>query len=117
MPELIQQPTRIPVPGGKTIDEHVGLASTGHDVVSVAHMTAPAGWTEAYQRPEFDEVTVLLSGLLLVDHDGGQARVRAGQAIITRQGERIRYTAGPDGAEYLAICLPAFSEARAHREG
>ncbi|MBK7721374.1 MAG: cupin [Austwickia sp.] len=116
MPELIQQPFRIEAPGGKTIDEHVGLASTGHDVVSVARMAAPAGWSEPAQRPEFDEVTVVLSGLLLVDHDGGQARVRGGQAIITRQGERVRYTAGPEGADYLAICLPAFSEERAHRE-
>ncbi len=116
MPELIQRPTRIHAARGKTIDEHVGRASTGHDVVSVARMTAPAGWSEPYQRPEFDEVTVVLTGLLLVDHDGGQARVCGGQAIITRQGERIRYAAGPDGAEYLSICLPAFSEGRVHRE-
>lgn len=116
MPELIQQPTRIPAAGGKTIDEHVGLASTGHDVVSVACMSAPGGWTEPHQCPEFDEVTVLLSGLLLVDHDGGQARVKDGQAIIVRRGERVRYTAGPDGARYLSICLPAFSQSRAHRE-
>lgn len=116
MPELLQNPVRIPVPGGKVIAEHIGRASTGHEVVSVAHMKAPAGWREPYQTPEFDEVTLVLAGTVLVDHDGGQARVRAGQSLITRAGERVRYSVGDEGAEYVAICLPAFSPDAVHRE-
>lgn len=116
MPELIQNPVRIPAEGGKIIAEHLGRASTGHEVVSVAHMKAPEGWKEPYQTPEFDEVTLVIRGTMLVDHAGGQARVSAGQSIITRAGERVRYAAGSDGAEYVAICLPAFSPDAVHRE-
>ncbi len=116
MPQLIQTPTRIPVPGGKVIDEYAGRASTGSEQVSVARMQAPSGWEEPAQTPEFDEVTVVLSGEVVVEHDGGTMRVPAGQAVLTRGGERVRYTVGPDGADYVAVCLPAFSPDTAHRD-
>ena len=116
MPELITYPVRIPVPGGKIIDEHVGAASTGDRGVSVARMEAPAGWTEPYQTPDFDEVTVVLGGEVVVDHDGGPTSVLAGQSIVTRAGERIRYRVGPEGATYLAICTPAFTPEGVHRD-
>jgi len=79
-------------------------------------MTAPAGWEEPAQTPEFDEVTVVLAGSVVVEHDGGNLTVPAGQAVITRAGERVRYSVGPDGAEYVAVCLPAFDPELAHRE-
>jgi mannose-6-phosphate isomerase-like protein (cupin superfamily) len=116
MPQLIEGPTRIPVPGGKVIDEYVGRATSGTDAVSVAHMRAPAGWDEPAQTPDFDEVTLVLHGLVLVEHDGGILEVRAGQAVLTRAGERVRYSVGDDGAEYVAVCLPAFSPELARRE-
>ncbi|GAA1821187.1 hypothetical protein GCM10009682_46620 [Luedemannella flava] len=117
MAELIAQPTRIPVPGGKIIDEYVGRASTGDDAVSVAHMTAPGGWTEPAQAPAFDEVTVVLRGLVRVETAHGVLDVRAGQAVLTRAGEKVRYTTpDPDGAEYVAVCVPAFSPDGAHRD-
>lgn len=116
MPELISAPTRIPVPGGKLIDEYAGRVTTGTGAVSVAHMVAPAGWEEPAQTPEFDEYTVVLRGTLLVEHDGGVAEVSARQGVITRAGERVRYRTGPDGAEYVAVCLPAFAPDLAHRE-
>ena len=116
MPQLIASPTTIPVPGGKIIAEHVGRVNTGSDEVSIAHMTAPADWTEPFQTPAFDEVTLVLSGAVLVDHDGGQLRVEAGQSVITRAGERIRYSTGADGAEYVAVCLPAFSPDTVNRD-
>jgi quercetin dioxygenase-like cupin family protein len=108
MPRLISEPTRIPVPGGKVIQEHVGRVNTGHESVSVAHMIAPAGWDEPFQTPQFDEITVVLRGEVVVDHDGGTTHVAAGQSVITEAGERIRYSCGPEGADYIAICLPAF---------
>ena len=121
VPELIPSPTRIPVPGGKVIDEHVGAVNTPQPglqaSVSVAHMKAPAGWSEPFQTPEFDEITLVLAGQVLVDHDEGTLEVNAGQTVITRGGERIRYSCGPDGAEYVAVCLPAFSPDTVHREG
>ena len=116
MPQLITKPTTIPVPGGKVIDEHVGRVNTGSESVSVAHMKAPADWTEPFQTPQFDEVTLVLAGAVLVDHDGGQLRVEAGQSVITHAGERIRYSTGPEGAEYVAVCLPAFSPETVGRE-
>ena len=116
MPHVTTAPTRIPVPGGKVIDEHVGAASIGTDAVSVAHMVAPPGWEEPYQTPEFDEITVVVRGSIHVDCDGERHEVRAGQSIVTTAGERIRYAAGSDGAEYVAICLPAFTPDRVHRE-
>lgn len=116
-PRLVESPTRIPVPGGKVIDEYVGKVTTGTAAVSVARMTAPAGWDEPAQVPEFDEVTLVLAGSVVVEHDGGSVTVPAGQAVITRAGERVRYSVGPDGAEYVAVCLPAFDPETAHREG
>ena len=116
MPRLITAPSVIDVPGGKVIHEHVGRVATGHDAVSVAHMVAPAGWAEPAQRPEFDEVTLVLRGTVLVEHDGGRTEVAAGQSIVTSAGERVRYSCGPDGAEYVAVCLPAFSPESVHRE-
>ena len=116
MPDLITTPTTIPVPGGKVIEEHVGRVTTGTDAVSVAHMKAPADWTEPFQTPAFDEVTLVLSGTVLVDHDGGRLQVGAGQSVITLAGERIRYSTGAEGAEYVAVCLPAFSPETVNRE-
>jgi ethanolamine utilization protein EutQ (cupin superfamily) len=106
----------VPVPGGKVIDEYVGRQTSGTTGVSVAHMRAPAGWEEPAQTPEFDEVTLVLSGSVRVAHDGGTLEVPAGQAVLTRAGERVRYAVGADGAEYVAVCLPAFDPDLAHRE-
>lgn len=116
MPEVIVEPTRVPVPGGKLIEEFVGRASTGDGTVSVARMEAPPGWEEPAQTPEFDEVTLVLRGSVVVEHDGGAVEVRAGQALLTRAGERIRYSVGPDGADYVAVCVPAFGPDLVHRE-
>jgi mannose-6-phosphate isomerase-like protein (cupin superfamily) len=117
MAELIEKATRVPVPGGKVIDEYVGRVNTGHDDVSVAHMIAPAGWTEPFQTPEFDEYTLVLRGRIVVDTPAGTVEVRAGQAIATKAGERIRYsTPADEGAEYVAVCRPAFGPDLAHRD-
>jgi ethanolamine utilization protein EutQ (cupin superfamily) len=116
VPQLIAQPTRIPVPGGKVIDEYVGRVTSGTSSVSVAHMKAPAGWDEPAQTPEFDEVTLVLTGTVRVEHDGGTLDVPAGQAVLTRAGERVRYSVGDEGAEYVAVCLPAFDPGLAHRD-
>lgn len=117
MPEHVAGPTRIPVPGGKVIDEYIGRVNSATESVSVAHMTAPGGWHEPPQVPEFDEVTLVLQGSVRVEHDSGTIDVRAGQAILTRAGERVRYSCPePGGAEYVAICLPAFAPELAHRE-
>lgn len=116
MPQLIDVPTRIPVPGGKVIDEYVGRVTSATTSVSVAHMKAPAGWSEPAQTPEFDEVTLVLRGTVLVEHDGGRLEVPAGRAVITRSGERVRYLVGDEGAEYVAVCLPAFDPELAHRD-
>lgn len=115
MPQLVERPVRVPVPGGKLIDEYVGGASTGTSALSVAHMRSPAGWEEPAQAPEFDEVTLVLAGAVHVEHEGGVLVVTAGQAVVTRAGERVRYTT-PDGAEYVAVCLPAFTPDTVHRE-
>lgn len=118
MPQLIDAPVRIPVPGGKLIEEYVGRVATGTAGVSVARMTAPGGWDEPAQTPDFDEVTVVLRGTVRVEHDGGVLDVPAGQAVLTRAGERVRYSApDADGADYVAVCLPAFAPDLAHREG
>jgi mannose-6-phosphate isomerase-like protein (cupin superfamily) len=117
MAELIGQPTRIPVPGGKIIDEYVGRATTGDGAVSVARMVAPGGWDEPAQTPDFDEVTLVLRGLVRVDTPTGVVEVRAGQALLVRAGEKVRYTTpDPDGAEYVAVCVPAFTPDAAHRD-
>jgi mannose-6-phosphate isomerase-like protein (cupin superfamily) len=115
MPKLISAPARIPVPGNKLIDEYVGCVNSGDSQVSVARMRSPAGWSEPGQRPEFDEYTVVLSGAMHIEHEGGVMEVNAGQAVIARRGEWVRYST-PKGAEYVAICLPAFSLATVHRD-
>ncbi len=117
MPQVVTQPSIVPVPGGKVIEEYVGRVSTGTSGVSVARMKAPAGWAEPAQAPAFDEVTLVVTGSLRVEHDGGDLVVRAGQAVLTRAGERVRYSAGPEGADYVAVCVPAFSPDLAHRDG
>jgi quercetin dioxygenase-like cupin family protein len=116
MPELIDIPTRIPVPGGKVIDEYVGRVRTGTPSVSVARMSAPAGWDEPAQTPDFDEITLVLTGQVVVEDDGGETVVPAGQAIVTKAGERVRYRVGEEGAQYVAVCLPAFGPDLAHRD-
>ncbi|MEO7070620.1 MAG: cupin [Nostocoides sp.] len=116
MPQLIPTPTTIPVPGGKVIDEHVGRVNTGTETLSIAHMKAPGGWSEPFQAPDFDEYTLVLAGLVIVDHDGGSLEVPAGQSVLTRAGERIRYSCGPGGADYVAVCLPAFAPDTVNRE-
>src|SRR5262249_7927658 len=115
MPELIATPHQIPVPGNKIIDEYAGRVNTGESQVSVAHMRSPAGWSEPGQTPEFDEFTVVLKGAMRVEHKGGVTEVRAGQAIVARKGEWVRYST-PEGAEYVAICIPAFSPDTVHRD-
>ncbi len=116
MPEIITSPSSIPVPGGKVIAEYVGRVNTGETAVSIAHMTAPPGWGEPPQTPQFDEYTVVLAGSVVVEHDGGRLVVTAGEAVVTRAGERIRFSTGDAGAEYVAVCLPAFAPDLAHRE-
>ncbi|MGA7416160.1 MAG: AraC family ligand binding domain-containing protein [Bryobacteraceae bacterium] len=117
MPRLIPDPTQIPVPGGKRIDEYIGHVNSQTSSLSVAHMRSPAGWTEPGQRPSFQEVTLVLRGLLRVEHADGVLQVRAGQAIIAEPGEWVRYsTPTEEGAEYVAICLPAFTLDTANRD-
>jgi uncharacterized cupin superfamily protein len=117
MPKLIEQPTRIAAAGNKPklIDEFVGRVNSRDDKVSVAVMSSPAGWLEPGQRPEFDEYTLVLEGALHVEHESGTLIVRAGQAVHARQGEWVRYGT-PDGARYVAICMPAFSPDTVHRD-
>lgn len=119
MPRLIDGPVPVAAVGDppKTIEEFVGQASDGRDDLSVARMKSPAGWAEPGQRPDFDEYTIVLRGLVRVDHEGGTIDVRAGQAVHCRPGEWVRYsTPGPDGADYVSICLPAFSFRTVHRD-
>ncbi|MEN3310496.1 MAG: hypothetical protein V7603_6698 [Micromonosporaceae bacterium] len=117
MAELIGKAARVPVPGGKVIDEYVGRVNSGESAVSIAHMVAPGGWEEPAQAPDFDEYTVVLHGVVRVEHAGGTLDVAAGQAVVTRAGERVRFsTPTPEGAEYVAVCLPAFDPGLAHRE-
>ena len=119
MPTLIASPTLAEAAGTKPklIEEYVGLINTGHQEVSIAHMRSPGGWVEPGQTPEFDEFTVVLRGTLRVEHSGGAMDVRVGQAVLTQSGEWVRYST-PDaaGAEYIAVCLPAFSPATVHRD-
>ncbi|QRK05062.1 cupin [Archangium minus] len=119
MPTLIAAPTRITAAGNKPklIDEYVGRVNTKQGDLSVAHMRSPGGWVEPGQTPEFREMTVVLKGLLRVEHKGGHLDVRAGQAVVTEPGEWVRYsTPEAEGAEYIAICLPAFSPDTVHRD-
>jgi mannose-6-phosphate isomerase-like protein (cupin superfamily) len=118
MPVHVRQPVRIPVPGGKLIEEHVGHASTGTDALSVAHMVAPAGWDEPFQTPAFDEVTIVIRGTMRVEHASGVTDVGPGETVLCPAGERIRYSnpSGAEECEYWAVCAPAFSPASAGRE-
>jgi mannose-6-phosphate isomerase-like protein (cupin superfamily) len=119
MPQLIATPTRVEAAGEppKLIDEHVGRVNTGEERLSIAHMRSPSGWSEPYQTPEFDEWTIVIGGSVRVEHDGGVLDVGAGQSVLVRSGERIRYSSpGPDGAEYIAVCVPAFGPDIVHRE-
>ena len=119
MPALISQPTRVSAAGNKPklIDEYIGRVNSQHSSVSVAHMRSPQGWIEPGQTPEFDEFTVVLRGLLRVKSQSGEMDVRAGQAVVTHAGEWVQYsTPEADGAEYVAVCLPAFSMEAVHRD-
>jgi quercetin dioxygenase-like cupin family protein len=119
MPKRIDKPTVVEAAGTlpKTIEEYVGRVNTGDEGVSIARMRSPQGWEEPPQTPAFDEYTVVLAGLLVVEHDGGRIEVRAGEAVHTLPGERVRYlTPEPGGAEYVAVCLPAFGPALVNRE-
>jgi ethanolamine utilization protein EutQ len=119
MPTLIPQATRIQAAGNKPklIDEYIGRINSKTSAASVAHMRSPQGWIEPGQTPEFDEFTIVLKGMLRVEHMGGVLDVAAGQAIIAHAGEWIRYsTPQADGAEYIAVCLPAFSMETVHRD-
>ncbi|MBZ5572285.1 MAG: cupin [Acidobacteriia bacterium] len=119
MPTLVPQPTRITAAGNKPklIDEYIGRVNTKSGGVSVAHMRSPQGWEEPGQTPEFDEFTVVLKGQLRVYHHGGYLDVSAGQAVVAHRGEWIRYsTPAAGGAEYIAVCLPAFAMDTVHRD-
>jgi ethanolamine utilization protein EutQ (cupin superfamily) len=117
MPRLIEGPTRITAAGNKPklIDEFIGRVNSRDENVSVALMNSPPGWLEPGQRPAFDEYTLVLDGALHVEHASGSMVVRAGQAVHTRPGEWIRYST-PEGARYVAICIPAFSPDTVHRD-
>ena len=119
MPTHIAAPTRIEAAGNKPklIDEFIGNVNSRTSSLSVAQMRSPDGWLEPGQTPEFDEFTVVLKGMLRVEHKGGHIDVRAGQAVIAHKGEWIRYsTPEAGGAEYIAVCLPAFTPATVHRD-
>jgi len=119
MPELIENSSRVTAAGQppKLIDEFVGRASTGQEGLSIAHMRSPSGWSEPGQRPEFDEYTIVLRGALIVESEAGQMTVSAGQAVHARPGEWVRYsTPGADGAEYISVCVPAFTPGTVHRD-
>ena len=117
MPTLVKSPTRIPVPENKLIDEYIGRVNSKHESVSIAHMHSPSGWSEPGQQPEFDEFTIVLRGAVRVESKDGVLEVKAGQAVIARRGEWVRYsTPSPEGAEYIAVCVPAFDLVAAHRD-
>ena len=119
MPRFIEQPSVIEAAGTKPkqIEEFAGRVNSGHAGVSVARMVSPEGWTEPGQRPEFEEITLVLRGLLRVEHERGAIDVRAGQAVVTHPGEWVRYSSPePGGAEYVAVCTPAFSPQTVHRD-
>jgi mannose-6-phosphate isomerase-like protein (cupin superfamily) len=119
MPHLIASPTRITAAGNKPklIDEYIGRMNTGEPDLSIAHMRSPGGWEEPGQTPEFFEYTLVLKGMLRVEFKGGVLEVREGQAVLTNKDEWVRYsTPEPEGAEYIAVCLPAFSMQTVHRD-
>lgn len=119
MPTLITSPTRVTAAGNKPklIDEYIGRVNSHCAQISIAHMRSPGGWQEPGQTPEFDEYTVVLKGTLRVEHQNGILDVKAGQVVIASGGEWVRYsTPNPEGAEYIAVCLPAFAPDTVHRE-
>jgi ethanolamine utilization protein EutQ len=119
MPTLISQPTRIQAAGNKPklIDEYIGRVNSKTSSASVAHMRSPQGWLEPGQTPEFEEFTIVLKGTLRVEHKGGSLDVQAGQAVVAHAGEWVRYSTPQEGgAEYIAVCLPAFSMETVHRD-
>lgn len=119
MPTHIVEPTQVEAAGHppKIIREYVGRVNSKTESVSVAHMQSPAGWSEPGQRPEFDEYTLVLKGVLRVEHAAGTMDVKAGEAVIAHAGEWVKYSSPePDGAEYIAVCLPAFSPETVHRD-
>jgi mannose-6-phosphate isomerase-like protein (cupin superfamily) len=119
MPELIGEPTQVEAAGvpPKIIDEYVGRVRTGDARLSIAHMRSPSGWAEPGQRPEFDEFTVVLHGALVVEYEGGQLTVQAGQGVHAKPGEWVRYSSpGAEGAQCISVCLPAFARDTVHRD-
>jgi quercetin dioxygenase-like cupin family protein len=119
MPRFLSAPTVIAAAGSKPkrIEEFAGRVNSGHAAVSVARMVSPEGWVEPGQRPDFEEITVVLRGALHVEHENGTTIVRAGQAVVTAPGEWVRYSSPePGGAEYVAVCVPAFSPDTVHRD-
>ena len=119
MPTVIAAPTVIQAAGHppKRIEEYAGRVNSGHANVSVARMQSPSGWKEPGQRPTFEEITIVLRGMVRVEHENGVIEVPAGQAVVTHPGEWVRYSSpGPEGAEYVAVCLPAFSMETVNRD-
>jgi len=119
MPQIIEGPTSVEAAGNKPkrIEEYVGRVNSGHCELSVARMVSPSGWAEPGQRPEFSEVTVVLEGTVHLEYEGGECDIAAGQAVVTKPGEWVRYsTPHADGAKYIAVCLPAFSPKTVHRD-
>ncbi len=119
MPKLVNSPSIIQAAGNKPkrIEEYIGRVNSGHSRISVARMVSAAGWQEPGQQPEFEEITVVLKGMVRVEHKGGTLDVRAGQAVVAQPGEWVRYsTPEPEGAEYVAICVPGFSMDTVHRD-
>ena len=119
MPTLIGNPTRIQAAGNKPklIDEYIGRVNSRHEALSVAHMRSPGGWVEPGQTPRFEEFTIVLKGMLRVEYEGGTLDVHSGQAVVAHGGEWVRYsTPQEEGAEYVAVCLPAFSPETVHRD-
>jgi quercetin dioxygenase-like cupin family protein len=117
MPTIIETPSRIQAAGNKPkqIEEFIGRLNSKHAHVSIARMKSPAGWVEPGQRPDFQEISIVLGGMLRVEHERGSFEVRAGQAVVCEPGEWVRYST-PQGAEYVAVCLPAFSPETVHRD-
>jgi mannose-6-phosphate isomerase-like protein (cupin superfamily) len=119
MPTFIEKPSIIEAAGNrpKIIEEFAGRVNTGHSDISIARMTSPEGWVEPGQRPEFEELTVVLDGTLTIEHESGSIEVNAGQAIVTHAGEWVRYsTPSEGGAKYIAVCLPAFTPDTVNRD-
>ena len=117
MPHLVESPTVVAAAGEppKRIEEFVGRVNTGDQKLSIARMVSPEGWVEPGQRPEFREYTIVLRGFVRVTYEGGDMIIDAGQAVITEPGEWVQYST-PEGAEYIAVCLPAFAPDTVHRD-